>query len=113
MRPEEWKKIRSCWERLVEELDLPHGIIDRLYANGVLSDLDKCKLSAEKIDREKNQTFLEILRKKPDTAYVQFTEALKIYQPALLQILQPPGRPQSKRGCCDGQGLLLFLLLDY
>ncbi|PVD23709.1 hypothetical protein C0Q70_16982 [Pomacea canaliculata] len=54
MRPEEWKKIRSCWERLVEELDLQH-------------------------------------------------EALKRYQPDLLQILQPPGRPQSKRGCWDGQ----------
>ncbi|XP_025110166.1 uncharacterized protein LOC112573782 [Pomacea canaliculata] len=57
----------------------------------------------KKLTEKKIQAFLEILKKKPDTAYVRFTEALKRYQPDLLQILQPPGRPQSKRGCWDGQ----------
>lgn len=107
MRQEEWNKIKACWERLVVELDLDNGIVDRLYSKGVLTDLDKNRISVEKINQEKNKIFLDILQTKDDEAYAHFKDALNSFQPALAELLQSPER-LHKKGQRKGQGLLIF-----
>lgn len=106
MKDEEWRKIRNCFDKLVAELDLINTqIIDSLYSKELLSNYDKERLFKMNISLEKNRLFLEILQTKDDHAYFLFYEALREYQPHLMEKLQPPGTPHKKRGGARKTGL--------
>ena len=105
MRESEYQKIKSCFDRLVSELDLANtNIIDRLFQDGVLSDTDKEVLTKLNTHHERNRLFLDILQKKKDAAYRMFYNALCEHQPYLADILPPPGVPRTKSSRPSGLG---------
>lgn len=75
MTKENKERIRSQRGDLVDNM-IPEGLLTPLQTKGVLDQRDVDKIQTENTEDGKNEKILDIIKRKPNSAYLKFIDAL-------------------------------------
>ena len=102
MSDERHELLRKKLPRLCEYLDPESGILDELYGQGVFSLSDRERVEWEKTSNKKARKVVEILSRKPNSAFDQFIECLtKVGQVHIVHVLTGTESPPMNRPILD------------